>query len=304
MAALAAKFQALLPHLNERQRRLAIEAEARSLGHGGIKLVAAAAGVREGTVSRGVAELDAGPVPLGRVRRPGGGRKKASDLDLGLLPAAAGVGRARRTGRSDVAAAVDDLIDPEAGGAADPAGPPGDPGAQDQTRPTPGPARSCLGRQGLQLPKAIRAWLRREASLTPFPSGPTRFATGPVGTMEAARWQRRCVQLPRGRQCRGAAHASTDKDAHGSVRRHRRTSCGGATEAGSGWRALRRQRHDADGTAASLSVIPHARTSPSLHDPGSHAPASHLALARPCATQLSSGCTERASRPHLRGRHH
>lgn len=59
-AVLAAKFQVLLPHLDERQRRLAIGAEALSLGHGGIRLVAAAAGVREGTVSRGAAELDSG----------------------------------------------------------------------------------------------------------------------------------------------------------------------------------------------------------------------------------------------------
>ena len=86
-AVLAAKFQVLLPHLDERQRRLAIGAEARSLGHGGIRLVAAAAGVREGTVSRGVAELESGQAPLGRVRRPGGGRKKAAELNAGLLPA-------------------------------------------------------------------------------------------------------------------------------------------------------------------------------------------------------------------------
>ncbi|MGW7315753.1 ISAzo13 family transposase [Streptomyces sp. NPDC054865] len=86
-AALAAKFQALLPHLDERQRRLAIGAEARSLGHGGIRLVAAAAGVREGTVSRGVAELESGQAPLGRVRRVGGGRKKSTELDAGLRPA-------------------------------------------------------------------------------------------------------------------------------------------------------------------------------------------------------------------------
>ncbi|WP_239109718.1 ISAzo13 family transposase [Streptomyces coelicoflavus] len=84
---LAAKFQALLPHLDERQRRLAIGAEARSLGHGGIRLVAAAAGVQEGTVSRGVAELESGEAPLGRVRRPGGGRKKTTELDAGLRPA-------------------------------------------------------------------------------------------------------------------------------------------------------------------------------------------------------------------------
>ncbi|GAA2268282.1 hypothetical protein GCM10010145_48570 [Streptomyces ruber] len=85
-AVLAAKFQASLPHLDERQRRLVMRAEARSSGHGGIRLVAAAAGVREGTVSRGVAELDPGQAPLGRVRRPGGGRKRASELDPGLRP--------------------------------------------------------------------------------------------------------------------------------------------------------------------------------------------------------------------------
>ena len=84
---LAAKFQAVFPHLDERQRRLVMGAEARSLGHGGIRLVARAAGVREGTVSLGVGELDSGEEPLGRVRRPGGGRKRAADLDPGLLPA-------------------------------------------------------------------------------------------------------------------------------------------------------------------------------------------------------------------------
>jgi transposase len=62
-------------------------AEARALGHGGIRLVARAAGVREATVSAGVYELEAGGEPLGRARRPGGGRKKTADLDPGLRPA-------------------------------------------------------------------------------------------------------------------------------------------------------------------------------------------------------------------------
>src|SRR5712672_3067534 len=84
---LAAKYGSIFPHLDERQRRLLLGAEARALGHGGIRLVARAAGVREGTVSLGVDELDAGAEPLGRVRRPGGGRKRAADLDPGLLPA-------------------------------------------------------------------------------------------------------------------------------------------------------------------------------------------------------------------------
>jgi hypothetical protein len=84
---LAAKFGSLLPHLDERQRRLALAAEARMLGHGGIRLAARAAGVSEATVSLGVSELEAGGEPLGRARRPGGGRKRAADLDPGLVPA-------------------------------------------------------------------------------------------------------------------------------------------------------------------------------------------------------------------------
>ncbi|GAA1143754.1 hypothetical protein GCM10009577_79650 [Streptomyces javensis] len=84
---LAAKFGAILPHLNERQRRLLIGAEARSLGHGGIRAVARAAGVREATVSLGVRELDSGEPALGRVRRAGGGRKRIADLNPRLRPA-------------------------------------------------------------------------------------------------------------------------------------------------------------------------------------------------------------------------
>src|SRR5208282_3864437 len=61
-----------------RQRRLLMAAEARALGHGGIRVVARAAGVREATVSLGVDELDSGAEPLGRARRPGGGRKRAA----------------------------------------------------------------------------------------------------------------------------------------------------------------------------------------------------------------------------------
>jgi Rhodopirellula transposase DDE domain len=84
---LAAKFAAIFPHLDERQRRLLMGAEARAIGHGGIRLVARAAGVREATVSLGVSELDSGAEPLGRARRPGGGRQRAADTDPGLRPA-------------------------------------------------------------------------------------------------------------------------------------------------------------------------------------------------------------------------
>jgi Rhodopirellula transposase DDE domain len=62
-------------------------AEACALGHGGIRLVAAAAGVREATVSLGASELESGEEPLGRARRPGGGCKRLAETDPGLVPA-------------------------------------------------------------------------------------------------------------------------------------------------------------------------------------------------------------------------
>jgi hypothetical protein len=95
---LAAKFGVLLPHLDERQRRLTLAAEARSLGHGGISLVARAAGVSRKTVVAGVDELDSGEEPLGRTRRSGGGRKPLAELAPGLLDA------------------LDDLVEPETRG--------------------------------------------------------------------------------------------------------------------------------------------------------------------------------------------
>lgn len=68
---LAEKFARLSPHLDERRRRLVLGTDARALGrHGGIRLVARAAGVSEETVSRGVAfYVAAGPATRHRSRR-------------------------------------------------------------------------------------------------------------------------------------------------------------------------------------------------------------------------------------------
>ncbi|MFI6990856.1 ISAzo13 family transposase [Nonomuraea wenchangensis] len=86
---LSLRFRVLFPHLNERQRRLVMGQEARLLGHGGVRTVAAVAGVSETTVRAGVFELEAGedPLPDGRVRRRGGGRKAAEAQDPDLVPA-------------------------------------------------------------------------------------------------------------------------------------------------------------------------------------------------------------------------
>ena len=75
----------LLPHLNERQRRVAVAVEARALGRGGVSIAARAAGVSRPTVYKALAELDAPAGDPRQVRAPGGGRRKAVDKDPRLL---------------------------------------------------------------------------------------------------------------------------------------------------------------------------------------------------------------------------
>ena len=95
---MAARFAAIRPHLNERQRRLWVGAEARVLGRGGVSLVARATGVSRPTVYKALAELDQPPQVDGRVRRPGGGRKSLRERD------------------PELEAALDALVDPDTRG--------------------------------------------------------------------------------------------------------------------------------------------------------------------------------------------
>jgi hypothetical protein len=85
--ALAVMFAVLGPQLDERQRRLLAGAQARALGRGGVAVVARVSGMSHSTVHLGIREIDQGPQPAGRVRRPGAGRPKATDRDPGLLGA-------------------------------------------------------------------------------------------------------------------------------------------------------------------------------------------------------------------------
>ncbi|MGH3711360.1 MAG: ISAzo13 family transposase [Pseudonocardiaceae bacterium] len=84
---MAARLEVLLPRLNERDRRLALAAEAQSWGRGGITAVHRATGASRSTIDRGMKELlaDAPQDPDRRVRAPGGGRKKAEIADPELL---------------------------------------------------------------------------------------------------------------------------------------------------------------------------------------------------------------------------
>jgi len=81
------KFQALAPVLDERARRHWAAAEAMELPWGGVSTVAAATGLSRTTITAGIRELQepcAAPVPAGRSRRPGGGRKLLEETDPGL----------------------------------------------------------------------------------------------------------------------------------------------------------------------------------------------------------------------------
>ena len=55
---------ALWTHLNERQRRLLLGAEAREMGRGGIAAVARAAEVSRPTVRKAIRELEEVPIPV------------------------------------------------------------------------------------------------------------------------------------------------------------------------------------------------------------------------------------------------
>ncbi len=84
---LAERLSLIRPHLDQRAWRLLLGAEAKVLGRGGIKTVAAATRAHPDTVAQGVRELDyPEPIP-GRIRRPGAGRKSASATDPGMLDA-------------------------------------------------------------------------------------------------------------------------------------------------------------------------------------------------------------------------
>ena len=83
--ALTRRWLDLRESLDERSRRLWLAAEARSLGYGGVELVAEVTKVARGTISDGIKELAGGVVSAGgRVRRPGAGRKRAEQVDPAL----------------------------------------------------------------------------------------------------------------------------------------------------------------------------------------------------------------------------
>lgn len=74
------QVRAFYETLSEKDRRRFVAVEARRMGHGGVTYVAEVFGCSERTIERGMQELAELPhdPAAGRVRRPGGGRKKKS----------------------------------------------------------------------------------------------------------------------------------------------------------------------------------------------------------------------------------
>lgn len=90
--AIRERYKRLENALDERARRLFVATEALSMGYGGIALVRRATGVAARTIGAGIRELqelEREPAPSGtpRIRKPGGGRKKAVSKDPTLISA-------------------------------------------------------------------------------------------------------------------------------------------------------------------------------------------------------------------------
>jgi transposase len=90
IALLRTKYEALAPVLNERARRYWAACEANALGWGGVSAVTQATGISRATIRSGLTEVErtapdhSSPHPSQRLRRPGGGRKRLTDVDRQL----------------------------------------------------------------------------------------------------------------------------------------------------------------------------------------------------------------------------
>lgn len=90
LVAINRRFMALRDILDERSRRLVAAAGSSAIGRGGVSTVSRATGTARAVISRGMVELREGAGsprlrPPGRIRRPGGGRRKTVERDPTLL---------------------------------------------------------------------------------------------------------------------------------------------------------------------------------------------------------------------------
>jgi hypothetical protein len=81
------RYNLIKPFFNEKARRLYLAAEAKVIGWGGIERVSRETGAASDTISKGCKELEEKPevIEFGKIRKPGGGRKKLIETDSTLL---------------------------------------------------------------------------------------------------------------------------------------------------------------------------------------------------------------------------
>src|ERR1700751_316627 len=80
------RFSVLSRLLDERSRRLVAGAESLALPRGGISAVSRATGISRSVIRQGIAELKKPKTTWrGRVRRPGGGRKRIAERDTAVV---------------------------------------------------------------------------------------------------------------------------------------------------------------------------------------------------------------------------
>ena len=80
------RFREMAPVLNEQSLRRFVAMEARALGRGGVSLMSRISGLARSTIYHGLADIrDHVSAPSGRIRKPGGGRKKKSSEDPTLV---------------------------------------------------------------------------------------------------------------------------------------------------------------------------------------------------------------------------
>jgi hypothetical protein len=84
IASVTQRLSQMWPHLDERRRRLLAATEAREFGYGGVSVVSRACGLSRVTILKGIREMAAPPLPVGRIRRGGAGRPRLENRDPGL----------------------------------------------------------------------------------------------------------------------------------------------------------------------------------------------------------------------------
>jgi hypothetical protein len=89
---LKAEFKSIWPLLDERTRRITAANEALVLGYGGVTIVSRACGLSRKAITKGIREIRDGVCPpAGHTRMAGGGRKKITVTDAGILAALDGL---------------------------------------------------------------------------------------------------------------------------------------------------------------------------------------------------------------------